>query len=45
MFSAPSKCVSCGDLELNVRFLVPPRVIIEALTDTQAAQVEHRGLW
>ena len=39
MFANPSKRVSCGDLELNVRFLVPASVICEALTSTQAAQV------
>ena len=39
MFANPSKKVSCGDIELNVRFLVPASVIYEALTSTQAAQV------
>ena len=32
--------VSTSSLELNVRFLVPSKIIYEALTDTNAAQVE-----
>ena len=39
MFANPSKKVPCGDIEMNVRFLVPAAVIYEALTSTQAAQV------
>ena len=39
MFANPSKKVPCGDIEVNVRFLVPASVIYEALTSTQAAQV------
>lgn len=39
MFAQPSKRVSCGEFDLPVRFLVPPHVIYEALTDGKAAQV------
>ena len=39
MFSQPSKQVSCGDLSLTVRFLVPPKVLVEALTNQSMVQV------
>ena len=44
MFSSPSKRVSCGDMEIRVRYLVPPRVIMEALTDARSAQVNLPAL-
>ena len=37
--------VSTSSLELNVRFLVPRKIIYEALTDTNAAQVEMDSCW
>ena len=45
MFSSPSKRVSCGDMEIRVRYLVPPRVIMEALTDARSAQVDLLLVW
>ena len=39
MFAQPSKKVPSGEFDLSVRFLVPPHVIYEALTDGKAAQV------
>lgn len=39
MFSQPSKSVPTTTLELSVRFLVPAKVIFEALTTVNMAQV------
>ena len=44
MFAQPSKRVPSGEFDLLVRFLVPPQVIVEALTDEKAAQVRRISL-
>ena len=40
MFSNPSKSVPTTSLDLTVRFLVPAKVIFEALTTENMAQVK-----
>ena len=40
MFSNPSKSVPTTTLDLTVRFLVPAKVIFEALTTENMAQVK-----